>query len=115
MLAAARLCAEDASSQFGGDETCGGGENGAARLSIIDEFTSFVDRPTAARAAAATRAAWLRRRASDGKAQGGDEGDGGEGEGMSYDRLICASVHEDVLPHQGNAYCEIICDTHHIK
>ena len=50
---------------------------GPPRLSIADEFTSFVDRRAAATAAAATRAAWLRRAGTE--------------------RLVCASVHDDVL------------------
>ncbi|EOD07451.1 hypothetical protein EMIHUDRAFT_106499 [Emiliania huxleyi CCMP1516] len=68
VVALARLCEE-----AGGESHEGSG----AEPTVADEFTSFVDRSTAAAAAAATRAAWLRR---------------GSG------RLVCASVHEDVLP-----------------
>ena len=69
LLALARLCGAGTS----------GSASAAPSLAIADEFTSFVDRPTAAAAAVATRAAWLRNRAA-------------------ADRLVCASVHADVLP-----------------
>ena len=68
VLALARLCAD----------TDVAVENDAPSLAIVDEFTSFVDRPCAAAVAAATHTAWLRR-------------------SKPLDQLVCASVHEDIL------------------
>ena len=53
------------------------GYTDAPTLAVADEFTSFVDRPTAATAAVATRTLWMRRDSSD--------------------RLVCAGVHADIL------------------
>ena len=88
LVALARLCAEASSissvssaptSALLSPPTASATTAKQPPLAVADEFTSFVDRPSAAAAAAATRAAWLQR--TDGE------------------RLVCASVHEDVLEH----------------
>ncbi len=86
LLALARLCAEQpagapttavAAAAAAVSSSSSSSSSSAPRLAVADEFTSFVDRTTAASAAAATRAAWLR--------------------GGPSDCLVCASVHDDVL------------------
>jgi len=68
LLATARACADAA------DDGAAGGQ----RLLLNDEFTSFLDREVAARAAHATGTFW-RRRAGGGQ-------------------LVCATVHADLVP-----------------
>ena len=78
LLALMRLCT-DGSAAAESDDTpvTARGAADAPILAVADEFTSFVDRPMAAAAAAATRTLWMRRALSD--------------------RLICAGVHADIL------------------
>jgi hypothetical protein len=77
------LCVGGASGASGASARCGSNDDAAppapSGLAIADELTSFVDRPSAATACCATRALWMAR--SDER------------------RLLCASVHPDVLLH----------------
>lgn len=83
ILALARLCVQSDSDFMDSNVSTMAHSSVAERsevnsaLSVADEFTSYVDRPSAATISRATHTAWKRRSSSE--------------------RLVCASVHEDVL------------------